>query len=428
MPEKTEEARASRLREQVVDELIADGAIASDAVAHVLRTIPRHVFAPEASLEDAYSAYNAVITKRDNDGSAMSSVSAPQVQAFMLEQAEIRPGMRILEIGSGGLNAAYLAELVGEAGEVTTVDIDPEVTDRASRLLKENGYPQVRVVTADAHGGVPAHAPYDRVIVTVGAWDIPPAWISQLTEQGRIVVPLRMRGLTRSVALQRISEHLVSTSARICGFVPMQGSGSRASQVLLLTGSDEITLRFDDGLPSDPSLLDNAVRTPRVETWTGVTVRRGVPVDSLQLYLATVLPGFCTMAVDQDLDTGLVAPYNKRFSLAAVSADGRNFAYITPRRTADDTLFEYGAHALGPEATTFADEVAGHLRAWDRDHRGGPGPRITVYPAGTPDDRIPELSDGRVIDKKHSRVALSWTTAPAADQGVPHHPTKEEGE
>ncbi|MYY10135.1 methyltransferase, FxLD system [Streptomyces sp. SID4919] len=428
MPEKTEEARAVQLRGQVVDELIADGAIVSSAVANVLRSVPRHLFAPEASLEDAYSAYSAVITKRDGGGSAVSSVSAPQVQAFMLEQAEIRAGMRVLEIGSGGLNAAYLAELVGESGEVTTVDIDPEVTDRASRLLKENGYPQVRVVTADAHDGVPTHGPYDRIIVTVGAWDVPSAWTTQLTGQGRIVVPLRMRGLMRSVALQRISDHLVSTSARICGFVPMQGTGARESQVLLLTGTDEITLRFDDGLPADPNLLDNALRTPRVETWTGVTVRRGVPVDSLQLYLATVLPGFCTMAVSAELDTGLVAPYNKRFSLAAVSEDGRNLAYITPRLTADGPFFEYGAHALGPEATAFADEVAGHLRAWDQDHRGGPGPRITVYPAGTPDDQIPELADGRVIDKKHSRVALSWPMASAADQDVPLHPIKEEGE
>ncbi|GLF99268.1 methyltransferase, FxLD system [Streptomyces yaizuensis] len=429
MPEKTEETRAAELRDQVVNELIADGAITSDAVADVLRTVPRHLFTPEASLEDAYSAYNAVITKRDGSGSAVSSVSAPQIQAFMLEQAGIRPGMRVLEIGSGGLNAAYLATLAGGAGEVTTVDIDPEVTDRASRLLKENGYPQVRVVTADAHQGVPDHAPYDRIIVTVGAWDIPPAWTNQLTEHGRIVVPLRMRGLMRSVALQRVGDHLFSTSARICGFVPMQGAGARESRVLLPTGTDEIALRFDDGLPTDPSLLDNAVRTPRVEIWTGVRVKRGVPVDSLQLYLATVLPGFCTMALEPALDTGLVAPYNKRFSLAAVSGDGRDFAYVTPRPAiGDDTHFEYGVHALGPGATGFAEEVAEHLRDWDRDHRDGPGPRITVHPAGTPDDRMSAPADARIIEKEHSRIALSWSTVPAADQDIPHHTTEEEGE
>lgn len=129
-----------------------------------------------ADLEEVYHCYNGFVTKRDADGNSISSISAPQVQAHMLEQAEIVVGMRILEIGSGGYNAALLAELVGPAGHVTTVDINKDVTDRASRLLAEAGYSQVNVVLADAEDGVPEHAPYDRILVIVGAWDIPPAW------------------------------------------------------------------------------------------------------------------------------------------------------------------------------------------------------------------------------------------------------------
>lgn len=419
--------RAARLRDEVVDELVERGEIVSKEVEAVMRKVERHKFAPEASLEDAYNTYNAVITKRNEHGTAVSSVSAPQIQAFMLEQAGVRSGMRVLEIGSGGLNAAYLAELVGDAGEVTTIDIDPEVTDRASRLLAESGYPKVRVILADAAEGLPAHAPYDVIMVTVGAWDIPPAWVEQLTEDGRLVVPLRIRGLQRSVAFQREGDRLVSTSVRICGFVPMQGPGAHDSQFLLVTGTDEIALRFDDGLPPEPNLLDNAVRSRRAEIWTGVTVKRGEFIDKLQMYMATVLPGFCTMGVDPDLDTGIVAPWNKRFSMAAV--DGPNFAYITVRLTEDEQSFEYGVHALGPDGPELADKIAGHLRTWDREHRGGPGPRIAVYPAGTPDDRIRELPGGRVIDKDHCRVTLSWPSAATAagDQGTLHHLT-EQGE
>lgn len=92
-----------------------------------------------------------------------------------LEQAGLRPGMQVLEIGSGGYNAALMAELVGEGGEVTTVDIDPEVADRARSCLTEAGYSRVTLVLADAEGGVPERAPYDRILVTAGAWDIPPA-------------------------------------------------------------------------------------------------------------------------------------------------------------------------------------------------------------------------------------------------------------
>ncbi|MEV4502589.1 methyltransferase, FxLD system [Streptomyces klenkii] len=419
--------RAAQLRDKVVDELLERGEIVSREVEAAMRKVERHKFAPEASLEDAYQTFNAVVTKRNERGNAVSSVSAPQIQAFMLEQAGVRPGMRVLEVGSGGLNAAYLAELVGDAGEVTTVDIDPEVTERAARLLAEASYPDVRVVLADATEGVAAHAPYDVIMVTVGAWDIPPAWVKQLTEDGRLVVPLRIRGLQRSVAFQREADRLVSTSVRICGFVPMQGPGAHDSQFLLVTGTDEIALRFDDGLPAEPSLLDNAVRGPRAETWTGVTVKRGEPIDMLQMYMATVMSGFCIMSVDKDLDTGIVAPWNKRFSMAAV--DGPNFAYITPRLTEDEQFFEYGVHALGPDGADFAEVIAGHVRTWDREHRGGPGPRIAVYPAGTPDGRIPELPGGRVIDKDHCRVTLSWpsTATAAGDQDVQYH-TAEQGE
>jgi protein-L-isoaspartate(D-aspartate) O-methyltransferase len=410
---------AIELRDQVVDALIADGTIVSKDVEAVMRKVPRHRFAPEASLQDVYSPYSAVVTKQDERGIATSSVSAPQIQAMMLEQAAIAPGMNVLEIGSGGLNAAYLAELVGEAGTVTTIDIDPDVTARATRLLAEAGYSHVNVVLTDAATGVADHAPYDRILVTAGAWDIPPVWIRQLAIGGRLVVPLRMRGLTRSIAFERVGDHLISTTARICGFVAMQGAAAHQEQLLLVNGTDEIGLRFDDGLPAEPSLLDNAVRTARTEIWTTVTVGLREPIDTLQLYLATMLPGFCIMAVDPDLDTGLVAPGNRWFSPAAV--DGPNFAYLTTRRTTDDRHVEYGVHAFGPTGPAFAETVAEHVRAWAREHRGGPGPRICVLPAGTPDDRLPPHEC--VIDKAHSRITLSWPPAadPANGQGVRYH-------
>ncbi|MGA5704336.1 methyltransferase, FxLD system [Peterkaempfera bronchialis] len=401
--------RAAQLRDQIVDTLIADGTIVSKPVETAMRAVPRHQFAPDASMDEVYSAYNAVFTKKDEHGVIMSSVSAPQIQAMMLEQAGIEPGMRVLEVGSGGYNAALIAELVGASGEVTTVDIDPEVTDRAARLLAGAGYSRVRVVCADATDGVPAYGPYDRIVVTAGAWDIPPAWVSQLTAGGRLVVPLRMRGLTRSIAFDRAGDHLTSVSAQVCGFVPMQGAGAHREELLLVTGTGEIGLRFDDGLPADPSRLDNAVRTPRAETWSGVLIGRQEPFDTLQLYLATVLDGFCIMAVDPDLDTGLVAPANRWFCMAAV--DGGSFAYVTTRRTADEASVEFGVHALGPDAVALAERVAEQIRTWERERRSGPGPVIRVYPADTPDDQLP---DGRVIDKQHCRISISWPAATAA--------------
>ncbi|ALC28287.1 methyltransferase, FxLD system [Streptomyces sp. CFMR 7] len=401
---------ATRLRNKVVDELRAGGDISSSEIEAVMRKVPRHAFIPDTPLDKAYDTYAAVITKTDEHGVQLSSVSAPQIQAMMLEQAQVKPGMRVLEIGSGGLNAAYLAELVGEDGDVVTVDIDPVVTERAQRLLDEHGYGRVRVVTADAAEPIPELGEVDVVMVTAGAWDIAPAWTAQLKQGGRLVVPLRMRGLTRSVAFTQITgEHgpyLESVSALICGFVPMQGSTAHREELLLVNGTPEIGLKFDDGLPADPHRLDNAVTFPRHELWTGVVIGLSELVDTLQMAMAISLPGFCTMAVDEDLDTGLVAPVNKRFALAAVEDD--TFAYLVTRRTEDNKHIEYGVHALGPNAEQFADQVADVLRDWEASRRGGPSPVIRVYPVNTSDDQIPA---GRVIDKVHSRVSLSWPSA-----------------
>lgn len=92
---------AGILRAKLAAWLHEQGAIRSAAVDGAFAAVPRHLFAPEEPLERAY-ANDSVITKRDEHGMALSSVSAPWLQAVMLEQAQINPGMRVLEIGSGG--------------------------------------------------------------------------------------------------------------------------------------------------------------------------------------------------------------------------------------------------------------------------------------------------------------------------------------
>ncbi|MGH3854965.1 MAG: methyltransferase domain-containing protein [Pseudonocardiaceae bacterium] len=171
-----EATQVDALREAMIAELRELEAIRCERVAEAFRAVPRHLFAPGEPLEAVYAADSALVTKRDEHGAAVSLVSSAHIQATMLEQAQLGVGMRVLEIGSGGYNAALIAELVGESGKVVSVDIDPDIVDRTRDCLAAAGYSQVDVVLADAEDGVPDHAPYDRVIVTVGAWDIPPAW------------------------------------------------------------------------------------------------------------------------------------------------------------------------------------------------------------------------------------------------------------
>src|SRR5262249_55868192 len=133
-----------------------------------------------------------------------------------------------------------------------------------------------------------------------------------------------------------------------------------------------------------------------------------------QMWLATALPGFCRLTLDRELDTGLVSlPEWHTGAMAAIA--GRSIAYVTTRSTADEMDVEFGVHAFGPDAAALAEEVAGQLRVWGQEHRNGPGPQFRVYPAGTPDRRMPE---GRVIDKGHSRVSISWPQTATAAAGL----------
>lgn len=413
----TGSACADKLRTRLTDELVAEGTITSEGVQAAFRAAPRHLFAPGVTLEEAY-AQDIVVIKKDEHGTTISSLSAPRIQAMMLEQAGLRPGMRVLEIGSGGFNAALMAELVGSDGQVTTVDIDSDVVDRARRCLKDAGYSRVNVVQADAENGVPEHAPYDAIIVTFGAWDIPPAWVDQLAKNGSLTVPVRMRTMTRSITFTRTDGHLLGRSAEVCGFVSAQGAGTHDERLLLLRGK-EIGLRFDEDFPEQPDLLNGALDTPRVENWTGVRIERMVPYDDLQLWLATALDGYCRIAVDPELDTGLVSPIVRRSTDAVV--DGDSFAYLAARRL-DETMAEFGVHAFGPQAAALAKAVAEQVLVWDRLHRHGAGPRIAIYPVNSPDSGLPT---GRVINKRHIRIVLSWPTTEqsAEDQVIPHNTT-----
>lgn len=278
---------ASVRRDAMVAELEAWGDLQSEAVARAVRAVPRHLFAPQEPLESVYAANQAVVTKRDEQGLAMSSLSATHIQVTQLQQAEIEPGMRVLEVGSGGYNAALISELVGESGVVVSVDIDPDIVARARKSLAAAGYEQqVTVVLDDAENGYPAGAPFDRIIVTAGAWDIPPAWRQQLAPGGRLVVPLRMRGMTRSVVFEHDGDHLASTGYRLCGFVPMQGAGEREERLIPLEGS-EVALRVEEEQLLDVLGLQKALQQPRLERWPGIAFSD--PPETA-FWIATALP------------------------------------------------------------------------------------------------------------------------------------------
>jgi protein-L-isoaspartate(D-aspartate) O-methyltransferase len=227
----SDEATARRIG--LIAQLERDRVLHDDAVRGAMLAVPRHLFLPNESLERAY-ANDAVATKFAGDVS-ISSASQPAIVAEMLEQLALAPGMRVLEIGAGtGYNAALLRTLVGPTGHVTTVDIDEDITDGARRHLAAAGITDVEVITADGAAGYAPNAPYDRVILTVNAGDIAPAWVAQLQSGGILVLPLSIGPAQFSIAFEKEGEALRSRSLQPCGFMPLRGSmgdaatGSRA--------------------------------------------------------------------------------------------------------------------------------------------------------------------------------------------------------
>ncbi len=117
----------------------------------------------------------------------VSSSTGRPIMNLMLNELGLRPGIRVLEIGTGtGWNAAIMAEA---GAEVTTIEIDPRVAGRARRALDDAGYRQVRVVCGDGEAGWPEGSPYDALIATAAAHTIPYPWVAQTRVGGRLVVP-----------------------------------------------------------------------------------------------------------------------------------------------------------------------------------------------------------------------------------------------
>lgn len=396
---------AEQSREEMVRQLVNTGAARDPRVVDAFRAVPRHLAVPEVTLAKVYDAEFAAVTKSDDTGVQISSVSAARIQAMQIEQAEIKPGMRVLEIGSGGPNAAYLAEMVGPEGEVVSIDIDPEVTARAERFVKATGYRNITVLTGDAEDGAPEQGVFDRIVVTVQAADIPPAWLAQLAPQGRLVVPLRMRGMTRTVAFVRDGEQLVSADYQLCGFVPMQGAGEDRVRLFVLHDApgEEVALRVDGHPDPDTSALARALAMPGQPVWSGVTLAGGESFDPAEFWLMSALDNLPLMAATLAArEKGLIA--NASPLGVPTLVEGGSFAYRATRATADPDRWELGAIGHGPQGERLAERMAEEFRTWDRDHRDQMA-TITVNPADMPDDR---LSAGRLITRRHSRITITW--------------------
>ena len=238
------------LRNRLVEELVEQGAISSQPVLQAFEEVPRHRFVPRVDIATAYS--NKPILTRWESGTPISSSSEPRLMALMMEQLGLEPGSQVLEIGSGtGYNAAILAQVAGEKGSVITMDIDQDIVDEAAGNLSRAGYGHVKAACGDGFEGFPEGQPYDRITVTVGAYDVSPHWVDQLKENGVMVVPLWFRGYFLSVALEKREGELRGLSVTPCLFIPIRGAGQPTEGYFPVGDPPDEYLQMTIGLDRD---------------------------------------------------------------------------------------------------------------------------------------------------------------------------------
>ena len=154
-------------------------------------------------------------------GGTTSTASAPRLLAAQADLLALEPGMSVLEIGTGpGYFAALISELVGEEGRVVSLDIDADVAGAAAERLRALGYANVTTIARDGDEGAVEHAPFDRIVGSVGCNDVAAAWIAQLAPDGFALVPLSHGAVHPMVRVDARGEGAIATRS---GYVRIQG-------------------------------------------------------------------------------------------------------------------------------------------------------------------------------------------------------------
>ena len=214
----------ARQRDEMVRTQIAARGVKDSAVLDSLRNVPRHQFVPLEYLDEAYADHPLPIGYGQ-------TISQPYIVGLMTEALNPKAGQRVLEIGTGsGYQAAVLAEL---GLDVYTVEIIPELAERAEQTLHNTGYDQVHVRQADGYFGWEEHAPYDAIIVTAAPDHLPQPLVGQLVEGGRLVIPIGPAGSYQTLWLfERREGNLEASNLGDVSFVPFTGTGGRITRTL----------------------------------------------------------------------------------------------------------------------------------------------------------------------------------------------------
>jgi protein-L-isoaspartate(D-aspartate) O-methyltransferase len=214
-----EEEACAAARHRMVEQIRSRG-VGDAAVLAALEAVPRHRFVATDPRAAAYADHPLPI-------GGGQTISQPYMVALMTSLLELRPGARVLEIGTGsGYQAAVLSKV---AGEVYTIEILAPLAERSRRTLADLGFRNVHVLTGDGYQGWPAAAPFDGILVTAAPPSVPEPLLQQLKTGSRMVIPVGVPGALQSLLVftRRADGGFDRANVMPVRFVPMTGEAQR---------------------------------------------------------------------------------------------------------------------------------------------------------------------------------------------------------
>lgn len=208
-----ETAEFTRMRERMVRDQLRARDISDPKVIAAMLKVPRHRFVPADLVRSAYDDCALPLELGQ-------TISQPYIVAYMTQALQLQGTERVLEIGTGsGYQAAILAEIVSE---VYSVEILPQLKERAAAILGRLGYRNVHLLAGDGYMGWPEHAPFDRIIVTAAPEEVPQPLLDQLKERGLLIAPIG-RLSQELVVFEKGKSGIKRRSTIGVRFVPMTG-------------------------------------------------------------------------------------------------------------------------------------------------------------------------------------------------------------
>ncbi len=213
-------ALLSSLRQRMVDSQLRARGISDQRVLDAMTRVPRHEFVPERYRDQAYEDHPLPIGEDQ-------TISQPYIVVVMLQALKLSSTDNVLEIGTGsGYVTALLAQLTAQ---VTSMERHPALADAAREVLDNMGYKNVRVVAGDGTRGFPEAAPYDAILVSAAAAELPSTLVSQLAEGGRMIIPIGGAEAQQLQYIEKLNGQPQITLRELCRFVPLvSGSPSES--------------------------------------------------------------------------------------------------------------------------------------------------------------------------------------------------------